>query len=925
VVLIGWGFHIAFLKSMSPNLVAMKPNTAVGLFLCGVGLVLVSGNGLSRGVCFCVALIAAMVAGVGGLTLCEYIFGWKPGIDEWLFHEAPEAIGTLEPGRMAVVTAFCFVLTGGALLTASRHIAARLRVPTLAGLGAAIAVIGALSTTGSLAETWLHAAPWNDFGMAIHTGAAFLLLGCALVALGIRRSGLRWSLDRPVTIGFVIAMAVMLLAASVTLNYADELYRTSNSVSHRQEVLKEMVNVLAGMESIESAQRGYVIVGDEKLLAGMDRIKVTVHASVDKLRALTADNPSQQRRLDQLGPLIAERLAFSDNTILIRRQQGFPAAQKLIATEKGVKLTTVINQIFTDFQAAEYTLLDKDRERSRAASTSTFLLLPLGVFLSLTISSLGLFFVNAGVGERMRMEAAWRRSEERFQMVIENLSEGLVICQLNGKLVHWNPAALAFHGLPSDQDAGQSLADVGHIFELSTLDGTVVPLDEWPMSRVIRGERLQDVSLRVRRLDMDWSRVFSYSGSVVRELGGEELAFLTMFDITERTRSEEALRASERQLGSFVEQAPVAIAMFDRNMVYLATSRRWTDDYGRDHASLVGKCHYDILPDLPAEWKEVHRQGLAGIPWRCDEDLWVHADGSRHWLRWAVQPWHDSHGEVGGIMIVTENIDDRKAAEQIQLENIRLEAENRRFSEASRLKSEFLANMSHELRTPLNGIIGFTELLSDERPGPLNRKQKEYLGDVLNSAHHLLQLINDVLDLAKVEAGRIDFQAENFVLGEAIEEVCAVVRGLANKKQIPLKISTAPELGSVFLDEHRFKQICYNLLSNAVKFTQPGGRVEIAASPHGAEEFEVRVIDTGIGIKPPDMVRLFREFEQLDSGAARRFEGTGLGLALTKKLAEMQGGSIAVQSDYGKGSTFIVILPRKFQEPAALAEARATT
>jgi signal transduction histidine kinase len=332
-------------------------------------------------------------------------------------------------------------------------------------------------------------------------------------------------------------------------------------------------------------------------------------------------------------------------------------------------------------------------------------------------------------------------------------------------------------------------------------------------------------------------------------------------------------------------------------------------EYGGS-ANLAGRSHYDLHPDLPAEWKQVHRDALEGAPRQSDEDHWIRADGSSLWLRWAVQPWRDAHGAIGGIMIVTENITGRKQAEQVQLDNLRLEAENRRFAEASRLKSEFLANMSHELRTPLNGIIGFAELLADERPGPVNRKQREYLGNVLSSARHLLQLINDVLDLAKVEAGKFSFKPEIFILRQSIDEVCAVLRSVADKKKVQLRSETAPGLGSVFLDEHRFQQICYNLLSNAVKFTDGGGCVEIVARESDAAHFEVRVTDTGIGIKEESIERLFRQFEQLESGASRRFEGTGLGLALTKKLVELQGGRITVRSEHGKGSTFTVLLPK---------------
>ena len=240
-----------------------------------------------------------------------------------------------------------------------------------------------------------------------------------------------------------------------------------------------------------------------------------------------------------------------------------------------------------------------------------------------------------------------------------------------------------------------------------------------------------------------------------------------------------------------------------------------------------------------------------------------------------------------------------------------LEAKERAESVA-RLKSEFLANMSHELRTPLNGVIGFSEMLVDEKAGPLNPKQKEYLTDVLNSARHLLQLINDVLDLAKIEAGKSELIPENFPLANAIGEVCAVVKGISQKKRVILNWSVAPELGSVTLDQKKFKQICYNLLSNAVKFTDAGGSVDIRALGREDACFEVQVTDTGIGIKEEDMQRLFRDFEQLEAGAGRRYGGTGLGLALTKKLVEAHGGTITVESEPGRGSTFSVILPIVF-------------
>jgi signal transduction histidine kinase len=222
--------------------------------------------------------------------------------------------------------------------------------------------------------------------------------------------------------------------------------------------------------------------------------------------------------------------------------------------------------------------------------------------------------------------------------------------------------------------------------------------------------------------------------------------------------------------------------------------------------------------------------------------------------------------------------------------------------------------MSHELRTPLNGIIGFAEFLIDGKPGKLNPKQSEYLGDILNSGRHLLQLINDVLDLAKVEAGKMELTPETFPLRKAIEEVCAVVRPLVQKKSIQVLVDVSPLLGDVTLDQQKLKQVLFNLLSNAVKFTDDGGRVEILAQPNGPRRFNLAVKDTGIGIRPEDIQRLFTEFEQLESGTSRRYEGTGLGLALTRKIVEMQDGTIGVESEVGKGSTFTVVLPLNQKE-----------
>jgi signal transduction histidine kinase len=234
----------------------------------------------------------------------------------------------------------------------------------------------------------------------------------------------------------------------------------------------------------------------------------------------------------------------------------------------------------------------------------------------------------------------------------------------------------------------------------------------------------------------------------------------------------------------------------------------------------------------------------------------------------------------------------------------------RRMQEASRLKSEFLANMSHELRTPLNAIIGFAELMHRGRVGPVSPEHQEYLGDILSSSQHLLQLINDVLDLAKVESGKMDFRPESVNLTRLASEVRDVLRGVAASKRLRVEISVDPEVTTAVVDPSRLKQILYNYLSNALKFTPEQGSISVRILPEGASMFRIEVEDTGVGIAPEHLSRLFVEFQQLDATVAKKYQGTGLGLALTKRLAEAQNGFVEVKSEVGKGSTFSVVLPR---------------
>jgi PAS domain S-box-containing protein len=279
-------------------------------------------------------------------------------------------------------------------------------------------------------------------------------------------------------------------------------------------------------------------------------------------------------------------------------------------------------------------------------------------------------------------------------------------------------------------------------------------------------------------------------------------------------------------------------------------------------------------------------------------------------IRVGARPLRNEAGEVIGALVTVRDITEKWRMEQIREQSSRLEEQNRTIVEANRLKTEFLANMSHELRTPLNAIIGFAQLLRDGNVPPDAPEFREFLTDIVQSGWQLLALINDVLDLAKVEAGKIDFHPEQVDIGELLQDVAHLQRTRARTSEISIAVEADPNLGEVETDPARMTQIINNYLSNALKFTPKGGRIVLRALPNGASGFRVEVEDTGIGIAPEDISRLFVEFQQLEAGAAKTHSGTGLGLALTKRLVEAQGGSVGVTSALGKGSTFYAVFPR---------------
>jgi PAS domain S-box-containing protein len=353
----------------------------------------------------------------------------------------------------------------------------------------------------------------------------------------------------------------------------------------------------------------------------------------------------------------------------------------------------------------------------------------------------------------------------------------------------------------------------------------------------------------------------------------------------------------------FLDISPDALVIVNQVGMIVMANQQAESLFGHAHGELLGLQLEVLLPPRYRSAHYIHREHFFASPLTRPMGAGLHLfglrkDGIEFPVDISLRPLmlEEAPHVIGAIRDVT------KLKE--------LEEQNKLIQKANRLKNEFLANMSHELRTPLNGIIGFSEMLFDEVCGSTNDEQRECLDNILSSSRHLLQLINDVLDLTKVEAGKMVFSPEPVEPGKLIIHVLDLLYPVANKKELHISTKIDNTLTTVIVDPIKLKQVLYNYLSNAIKFTPDGGKICIRLTQEPHDTFRLEVEDTGIGIRPEDLERLFVEFQQLDSSASKRYQGTGLGLALVKRLVEAQGGRVGVRSIFGEGSTFFVVLPQ---------------
>lgn len=897
VALIGWSLKSEMLKSIVPGSSPLKPNIAAGMLLCAAVLALLAQEKVDKWLRRAIGVVALAVILVALATLGEHFFDWSLGIDRWFVRDFPVSTGVANPGRMMPTTAFCFVLMGTALLAEAQLTPRRFRFPLVAGLSAALVMIGVLALGGFSLEK-LVGPQWNLMGMSLSgvtASVGFMILGSGILALLQSEGALTWSLNASTTAGFAVGIFLTVLTTASAFTFGKEMLETNTWVTHRQEVVKKIQEVITDMVELASREGVYIITGNEQLLLEREPTKTEARGDLSILRTLTADNPNQQRRLDQLEALITQRINWEEQSIALRRSGAVAEAAERVAKGPGLSLSDRILQILKGAQEEEYALLSSDRKQAERASTATFLLLPLGVFVSVGVLSLSLFFLNAGVSEQKKADNALRVSEEGMRAVLESALDSIITMDGKGRVVAFNPAAEKTFGYQRSEAVGQSLAELIIPAALRERHGRGLSHYLATGAGPVLGKRIELTAMRADRSE------FPVELAITR-IGSQGPPMFTGFirDITERKEAEEAAA----QLAAIVESSDDAIIGKDLQGIVTSWNAGAEKMFGYAAPEIIGLSITRLIP--PARQEEEGKildRIRRGERVRHFETVRVRKDGSTVDVSTAISAIKDRRGKIVGASKVVRDITERKSSQEA-LRQLNASLEQRVLERTEQLEAAnkeleaFSYSVSHDLRAPLRAISGFSRIVLEDHSAALDTDGLRYLHQVEKSAGQMGQLIDDLLTFSRT--GRQALTLQTVSTAGMVNACLADLKGMRKNRHVTINVGELPDCEA---DASLLKQVWLNLLANALKYTRKRDAAVITIGSEretGTDSYFVQDNGAGFDMKYAD--KLFGVFQRLH--LADDYEGTGVGLALVQRIVQRHGGTVWAEAKLNLGATF---------------------
>ena len=711
----------------------------------------------------------------------------------------------------------------------------------------------------------------------------------------------RWRGPRPLGVlmgspaAFVL-LVVALLAGGA--NYlAGEAGRAAAERGNAQ--VAGIERLLSEVKDLETGERGYVIVGSDAYLQPYNAALAQIDTEIAGLGATVQEPVRTGAR--SLAELVADKRTFAANVVSARRDEGFDAATDLVRTGEGKRVMDAIRSEAGRLQAATVQTLQAQRARESLRA--------LGLFLIAAASALAAIVLLARLALVRRQEGL--RMSRLLDGVLANAPVGLGFLDRDVKIQHMNRALATMSERGFGADIGAPIWSM-----LPSLRETLAPkLDAALEQGLVTPEVPVAVPTPsapggVRHFAMSF---YPLRGEAADGADGEgvEGVGLVVVDETIRRLAEARMRRSEERFRSLIEASAAIVWTAAPHGGLHPRQTAWTRFTGQDEQAYSGLGFLDAIhPEDRAQTQAAWSQAVSTLrPYATEHRMRRAAGDYRHMSARAV-PILEPDGTLREWVGTHTDITERKDAEAA-IEAARVAAE-----QANEAKSQFLANMSHELRTPLSAVIGYSEMVQEELE---DLGHAELIGDMKKieaNARHLLGLINDVLDISKIEAARVEIFCEDFSVAEVVGEVAATVEGLIEKRGNVLTLAVDADAGSAHSDVTKLRQCLINLLSNAAKFTE-NGRIDLAVS-RSDDRLRFTVSDTGIGMSAEQVAKLFERFTQADASTTRRFGGTGLGLSITKAFAEMLGGDIAVESREGAGTRFTLSLPARLRGSEAV-------